>query len=142
MFWDSSALVPLLLPEQRSSGLASLLGSDASLTIWWASPVECQSAIYRRHRITALPQAVLLQAMARLQMIVEDADVVAATEAVRSRASRLLAVHPLHAADALQLAAALVWSEERPFQAKFVCLDQRLSTAAVREGFSVIPVEE
>jgi len=61
---------------------------------------------------------------------------------VRARAQRLLAVHRLRAADSLQLAAALVWCRERPIGVGFVCLDDRLCGAAVREGFTMEPPAE
>ena len=77
--------------------------------------------------------------MRRLTGIVEDADIVAPTLALRERAGRLLASHPLRAADALQLAAALVWCDERPAEEGFVCLDRRLRDSARREGFAVVP---
>jgi hypothetical protein len=54
-------------------------------------------------------------------------------------ALRLLRNHPLRAADALQLAAALIASEETPQTLEFICLDDRLALAARREGFTVIP---
>ncbi len=139
MFWDSSALVPLLLPEARSPHLSSLLAGDAEVVVWWASPVECQSAIYRRHREIPLPAPALRQALDRLHAFAEDADTVAATEQVRRRAGRLLATHPIRAADALQLAAALIWCQEEPTAETFVCLDDRLSDAALREGFRLLP---
>ena len=60
------------------------------------------------------------------------------TERVRRAAARLLRVHPLRAADALQLAAAIVGSEDRPETLPFVTLDDRLADAATREGFRVI----
>ncbi|HEY6321861.1 MAG TPA: hypothetical protein VJA16_09915 [Thermoanaerobaculia bacterium] len=46
------------------------------------------------------------------------------------------------AADSLQLAAAIDWCEERTTGAGFVCLDQRLRSAALREGFDVVPWPE
>lgn len=61
------------------------------------------------------------------------------SEAIRARADRLLAVHPLRAADALQLAALLAASEERPADLPFVTLDDRLAEAARKEGFSILP---
>jgi len=57
----------------------------------------------------------------------------------RSVAERLLTVHPLRAADALQLAAALVWSEGSPDQRAFACLDDRFREAARKEGFTLQP---
>lgn len=139
MFWDSSALVPLVVPERPSSYLASLLQSDPKVTIWWGSPIECQSAMYRRHREERLAERLLTQALAQLEILLAGADTVPATEKVRTRAGRLLALHPLRAADALQLAAALVWCGEQPTRETLVCLDERLRLAALREGFSVLP---
>jgi predicted nucleic acid-binding protein len=139
MFWDTSALIPLLLPEPRSAALTEILAADREVTVWWGTPVECLSATYRRHRETPLPARLLTEALNRLRAFVEDADTVAPTDDVRRRAGRLVAAHPLRAADALQLAAALVWCEEQSAGEAFVCLDDRLREAARREGFSLVP---
>jgi len=45
----------------------------------------------------------------------------------------------MRAADALQLASALIWAQETPRCLDFVCLDQNLREAALKEGFSVLP---
>lgn len=139
MFWDSSALVPLLLAEPRSAELTALVAEDREMTMWWATPLECQSALYRRHRQAPLEADVLSAATERLRAIVAHADTVSPTDEVRRRAARLVSVHPLRAADALQLAAALIWCEEQPHGEAFVCLDARLRDAALREGFDIRP---
>ena len=139
MFWDTSALIPLVLPEARSASLTEAITADREVTIWWGTPIECLSATYRRHRGTPLPAPVLNAALSRLRAVVEDADTVAPTDEVRRRAGRLVAAHPLRAADALQLAAALIWCEEQPAGEIFVCLDERLREAARREGFALSP---
>ena len=139
MFWDSSALVPLILPESRSDALTDLLGADREPTIWWATPLECQSAIQRRHREQPLTQAAMASATERLRQLVQHADSVSPSDEVRRRAARLLAVHPLRAADALQLAAALLWCEEQSHGESLVTLDDRLREAALKEGFTVLP---
>jgi predicted nucleic acid-binding protein len=59
------------------------------------------------------------------------------TTAVRDRALRLLRVHALRAADAFQLAAALIACEEQPRDSFFYTGDQRLAAAAQAEGFTV-----
>jgi predicted nucleic acid-binding protein len=61
------------------------------------------------------------------------------SELFRQRAERLLSIHPLRAADAFQLAAALIWAEEAPQGLKVVCLDQNLREGAFKEGFTVLP---
>ena len=140
MFWDSSALVPLLLPEGRSEALTRLLASDNEPVLWWGTPLECQSALQRRHRERSLTPAEQTAAADRLRLIVQHADTIAPTDDLRRRAARLLAFHPFRAADSLQLAAALVWCEEQPHGEGFVSLDDRLREAALREGFTVHPI--
>jgi hypothetical protein len=56
----------------------------------------------------------------------------------RDEAMRLLRVHPLRSADALQLAAALAGADGEPSAREFVCLDARLADAAAREGLRVL----
>jgi len=53
---------------------------------------------------------------------------------------RFLRVHPLRAADALQLAAAFIAAEQRPASLEMITLDDRLAAAARKEGFAVIDV--
>ena len=88
MFWDSSAVVPTILRMPSSRELTSLLGSDARPGIWWATPVECQSALFRRHRDRPLPADAVAQALGRLAALVEDAYVIAPTLVLRERAGR------------------------------------------------------
>ena len=97
-----------------------------------------ESALARRVRegLTAEDEAV---ARSRLGLLADRWSEVAAVDLVRRQALRLLRSHPLGAAAALQLAAALVCCDERPEQVGFVCLDDCLSEAARREGFAVLP---
>ncbi len=141
MFWDGSALIPYLAPEAESGVVASLLKGDRTLVIWWVSPVECVSALERRRREEKIEKAQYDEARRRLEALCRAAFVVQPHPQVRSRAERLLALHSLRAGDALQLAAALVASDERPQAETFVSLDGRLRDAAHREGFKVIPEE-
>jgi uncharacterized protein len=139
MFWDSSAVVPLLIAEPRSREMVALLRADRAPAMWWGSPIECQSALHRRRRDEVLSPAALAEALARLERLAQDVDIVAPTNRLRERAGRALAAHPLRAADALQLGAALVWSDEAPVGETFVCLDERLRDAACQEGFELLP---
>ena len=53
-YWDSSALVPLLLQEDRSGQVQDLLQEDPVILTWWGSEVECASAVCRLEREDAL----------------------------------------------------------------------------------------
>jgi uncharacterized protein len=137
-FWDSSAIVPLLTAESASRHMSDLFQRDRSLTAWWGTVVECEAAICRLRRSS--PEAATAVLDARL--LLEDLSVawveVEPSEDVRRLARRSLGRHPLRAADAFQLAAALFASRDRPADLPFVCLDDRLAAAARLEGFPVI----
>jgi len=75
----------------------------------------------------------------RLHDLREDWNEVEALELVKQRAERLLRVHHLRAADALQLGAALLATQEQPQGIGFVSYDQNLAAAAHKEGFAVLP---
>ena len=59
------------------------------------------------------------------------------TDAMRAHALRLLRVHPLRAAEALRLAAALVWADAQSGHT-LVTFDERLAHVAELEGFRVL----
>lgn len=139
-FWDASALVPLLLREPSTRHVASVLESDPEVAVWWATPVECASALARLRREERLTSKEESRTLSALDAIRASSHEVQAGEELRRTALRLLRVHPLRAADALQLAAALTWAGSPPFDgAELVTLDDRLGEAAVLEGFVVLP---
>ena len=139
MFWDTSAIVPIIVPTVRSTMLAGHLAADNDLTVWRGTPVECAAVLYRSHREESIGQAALDAALVRLQAFTEDADTITPSEFVRRRASDFLAVYSLQPPEAFQLAAALAWCEGHPRGECFLSLDDRLSEAARREGFAVLP---
>jgi predicted nucleic acid-binding protein len=134
-FWDSSAIVPLLVPEAMSRFLRGLFESDPVMFAWWATEIECTSAIARRQRLGQLREDVVAEAFVRLSALSAGWHEVEPGEEVRESAKRLLRVHDLRTADALQLAAAFFVAEARPSTLEFVSLDDRLLVAARREGF-------
>ncbi|MCC6765885.1 MAG: hypothetical protein IT293_14605 [Deltaproteobacteria bacterium] len=97
------------------------------------------SALWHRRRAGEIDEAVRVSAEMSLAVLEKVWTTVEDAAHVDRRARRLLAVHPLRAADALQLAAALVACDERPDVLAFVTLDGRLGDAARREGFDVLP---
>jgi predicted nucleic acid-binding protein len=138
-FWDSSALLPLFVDEPHSAAVEALVHEDPSMVVWWGSRVECGSAVHRLRREGALTTAESARLLARLGEALDAAEVVQPGEELAAIALRLLASHPLRAADALQLAAALAWARGRPSGHEVVCLDDRLASAALLEGFAVLP---
>ena len=143
-FWDSSAIVPLLVAEAQTPWATALYRADPVQIVWWATEVECVSAIARLERSGILRASALTDATARLRELKSNWQEVQALDVVRESALRLLRVHELRAADALQLAAAIIASQHRPPSLAFISLDARLTAAAAREGFvgSDSPVPE
>jgi predicted nucleic acid-binding protein len=117
----------------------ALLAADRQVTVWWATQVECASAIGRRERSGAMPAEEASYALTQLEELLAGWNEVPPGERVREPASRLVRLHELRAADALQLAAAIVAAEDRRGMLDVVTLDDRLRLAACREGFRVLP---
>lgn len=138
-FWDTSAVVPLCVDESASEPLLELAAEDGAIVVWWATRVECASAISRRRREAVLDENDESQCREVLTLLAGSWSEILPHEQLRITAERLLQVHSLRAADALQLAAALAWCAGKPVRHGFVCLDERLRSAAKREGFAVLP---
>ena len=136
-FWDASALVPLCVHEVTSRQAQSYLRRLMPV-VWWGSPLEVHSAIARLHRLAKLNDVEKQGALSRLNLLCRGWREILPADQARDLAARLLDTHDLRAADSLQLAAALIWCQQRPAKRNFVCGDQRLSKAAASVGFSVL----
>ena len=138
-FWETSALLPLIFEQDATADLRAVASDDDSMVIWWGSKVEAVSAVCRLVRAGQIEEPSAPRLLKEIGGLAEAAYEVQPTEEVRAAACRLLRVHELRAADALQLAAALVWADHRPTGLGLVALDQKLRLAAEREGFGVVP---
>ena len=138
-YWDASALVPLVVAESTSSLVRKWLAEDERIVTWVWTRTEIVSAIERRTREESLLRKQRREVLGRFDAFASNWDEVTDILAVRSRANALLARHPLRAADAGQLAAALLVHEQLAEPLTFVCLDQRMSSAAELEGLRVLP---
>lgn len=136
IFWDSSTLTPLLLTERDSNMREAQLRGDPVVLVWYATLAEIESALCRRKREGSLSRDNESKARIRLDMLLESWVEVQPTVAVTDRALRLLRTHPLRAAEALQLAASLLVSQEKTKGFTFLTGDQRLRDAAEAEGFT------
>jgi hypothetical protein len=137
-FWDTSALLPLFVAERQSARVRAWLRQDPRVVVWTLSRVEILSALARRERDEPAAARALSRARRQALAAWEEWSEVVAVEPVRSQAERLVTAHPLRAADALQLGAALVAADLDPGGLGFVTFDERLAAAAEKEGFSVL----
>ncbi len=137
-FWDTSAIVPLLVTEPASAAATAEFGRDPELLLWWGTGVECTLAFARLEREGRIAPQDVAAAADRLAILAGASGEVRPSERVRVLALRLLRTHVLQAGDAFQLAAAIVGAGESPNGLPFVTLDPRLARAAEREGFPVV----
>lgn len=136
-YWDASALVPLIVSEPGSRLARTWLLADDHIVTWAWTRTEITSAIERRAREGALNRRQRRTVLDRLRGFAAGWDEVIDVLSVRARANAVLARHPLRAADAGQLGAAMLVSEQLSDPLLFLCFDQRLSDAAEREGLGV-----
>ena len=137
-FWDSSAILPLLVRESTTQMLLELKKTDEEMVVWWGTETECLSALARREREGGMDRASVSLAEESLEKVLSRSHEVQPSMEVRRIARRLLMTHPLRAADSLQLASALVFSGNQVSELPFVTLDKNLASSAGKEGFSLI----
>ena len=137
-FWDTSALVALSVEEPHRQTAIRVLEADEHIVVWWGTTIEYVAAISRRERDGSLTTDEVAAHLSRLNALSQVWYEVQPSRRVKAVAQRLLRVHPLRAADSLQLASALVASEDDPTSLGFVCFDARLNQAAAREGFAIL----
>ena len=135
-FWDTSALVRLCV-RGPSSGRARELLRGRGVVAWWATAVEGRNAFVRLRREGHLSDSAFRVSCARLSALLSSSKEILPTETLREITLRQVERFPPRAADALQLAAALVWCGERPRGRWFICDDRRLGAAAIDAGFEV-----
>jgi predicted nucleic acid-binding protein len=139
-FWDTSALIPLLVAERSTVRVEQWLKDDPDVVVWTLTRVELVSVLARRRREE--PSAAPRLATARRELLSAWPrwSEVTAVDVVRRHAERLVETHPIRAADALQIGAALVAAAGDPDTLEVVTLDRRLAETAEREGFPVLGV--
>ena len=138
-FWDTSAIVPLCVQEPNSGTVREILIEDPSMVVWWGTRTECISALMRQVWEGSLTPIDERAARHVLQTLMQTWTEMQPSEALRNTAERLLTVHPLRTADALQLAAAIQWCQGLTTGQNVVTFDRQLRDASYREGFTVLP---
>lgn len=141
-FWDASAVVPALVREPKTEEILTLLREDEGMAVWWATEIECASSLTRRLTDGTFDLWLFDQSVDRLAVLLDRWTEVQPSPDIKMLSEHFLGLHRLKTADALQLAAAFQWCSWNPEDKQFVCLDNRLRTAAALEGFSVLPLPD
>lgn len=137
-FWDTSAIVPLICYQSSTKAAHDVRRRFNISIVWWATAVEVHSSVNRLQRESALSPEEAEKALLDWEKLNGRAGRIMPDDDLLRLAVSMIGSYNLRAADALQLAAALVWCNERPRDRPFVCADNRLSEAADKAGFDVI----
>jgi predicted nucleic acid-binding protein len=136
-YWDASAVVPLCCHQPASASVRRLARQRRKFVVWWGTAIEARSALRRLLRDGALSETGYLHATNRLDLLRRSWSEILPTEEIRNYAQSALELYDIRAADAFQLAAALVWCDGKPRRRPFICFDERLARAAIKAGFEV-----
>jgi predicted nucleic acid-binding protein len=137
-FWDTSALIPLMLEEAESDRMRLLLAEDRAIAIASITPLEISSVLWRRRHAGQLHIDEHHEADAMFAELSARWSEVMPTTLILRKALDVVTRHPLRTLDAIQLGAAIVLSDE-PACMTMVTLDRNLANAARAEGFEVLP---
>lgn len=138
-FLDSSALVKGYRQEVGTSRVNQLLGGPDPLIISQLAHLEVSSALVRRARESRISDQELQQSLHELDReVARSLETIRLDDALIASAIQLTRNHALRAADAIQLACALVARIFRPqHELIFVSADLELNAAAVAEGLRI-----
>lgn len=136
-FWDSSALVPLCVRQTATQSFRTLWRQSSRIVVWSGATVEIRSALSRLHRDKYIDAKGLQLAITRLDAMRNGWREIITSEKMRLIAEDLPDTYGLRALDSFQLAAALIWCQEKPKGRLFICDDARLSEAAQKAGFTI-----
>lgn len=135
-FWDSSALVPLVSNESTTETLNGIMTADPAIVVSPITPVEVDSAVWRKARQTR-DQVARQRSLRRLSELHDRWVVIERYSEIFEEARRMVARYGLRGADAIQLATAIITRGDSTLV--FVALDKDLQAAARAAGFPILP---
>ena len=136
-YFDTSAVVPLLIVEPGSARAATLWdGADRVVSVRLIYP-ETRAALAQAQRLDRLTTRQLRDAVTELDSLFQEIDLVEVDDALARRAGELAEVRQLRGYDAVHLAAA-----DRVHDPNVVITagDGALLDAATAEGMTVAPL--
>ncbi len=138
VFFDTSALVKLILSEEEGAPFARQLAEESSVlyTSWLTYP-ETLSALAGARRDNRVSESGLRLALQLFRIIWPEFQLIDFTEDIAERAGELAMAHPLSGADAVQIASAMAAIDD--VQLTFATWDRRQALAADALGLAVQP---
>lgn len=137
LYFDTSALIKLLVPETGSEQARSAYAETSSVLCASIGYVEATSALTRMRKGKRITSGELRGKQATLERFWRSASIYTANEGLIDLAARIARENALRAYDAVHLAAAVSFAQDEPLE--FACWDRELRAAAKRRGFALVP---
>ncbi len=136
-YFETSALVKLLIQESGSDVASAVWDSAQSITTGRITYVEVRAALASAWRADRLDKSNLRQAKVDWEAFFSKIDIIEIHEAIVKRAGDLAEIYALRGYDAVHLACALALPTD---SLVFVSWDQRLREAANSVGLGFAPI--
>ena len=141
VFWDTSALLPLVVKQQPFTNQArKIKRRSTDHAVAFIADLEATAALHRLRRQGSFESDPLLKrARASLARLLTKTDVVSFAPSILGEAKALVSRYPLRALDSLQLACCKELVTRVPeIESLFVTADGKLAAAARNELSNVI----
>lgn len=135
-FWDSSALVKLLVEEPGRDLAVDLWNESTEVVASRLAIPEVSAALAAASRAGRLDEVADRSARRELARYLRALDIIEMTAEVTGRAAALASRHVVSGADAVHLASVLSLGSPEALVATW---DRRLAVAAVASGLDVVP---
>jgi predicted nucleic acid-binding protein len=137
-FWDTSAILPLCCSQIFTVQSKKFHRKFPKTVIWWGTSVEINSGLARLKRNNLLDDKEVVKSRKLWEKFCISSRIVLPIEKIVHIAEDLPERYELRAMDSFQMAAALVWCQEKPRNRPFVTADSKLSQVAEKAGFTSI----
>jgi predicted nucleic acid-binding protein len=137
-FWDTSAILPLCCSQVFTAESRKFSRKYPKSVIWWGTSVEINSGLARLKRNGSFTEKEVIKSLQIWEKFRKKSRIVQPIERIVLLADTLPEQYELRAMDSFQMAAALVWCQEKPRNRPFVTADDKLAKAVEKAGFTPI----
>lgn len=136
-YWDTSALIPCFIPEQRTSEVLAFLqeGKNSVRFTSWLTVFEFEGVLQRKLNQKLINQREYDAILERWAALQESLNFVPLDSRSARTGVRFQKLYHLRPYDSIQLGSASLVQLDYP-ELKFLCLDGKLSRLAKQEGMS------
>ena len=139
LYLDTSALVKRYFKEPYSDQVIAKWRDANEIVTSSVAYAETLAAIYRKKRELALKDDLVKKIADALRTDWNGFIRIHVNEELNEYIDRAIEGHPLRGFDAVHLASAMVMNEQFPDNMLFICFDQTLIQAAIKEGIKTFP---